>query len=180
MNVGGQAPESHNNQTSNRHTPHKGTKTDNSHKDTQPSPPRLLAPPARTRSRSSSLPAPVQAAQLLQSLTSPTTANTSAASRQALTAASSARLANESDALERLKMRKYYYRRLVDPHTLFDRSYLPGEHTLLNRTKCIGISMPNADICVISGTLVVTNFRVIFDPTSSDFLKVRVPPPHNK
>ncbi|ELR17482.1 myotubularin, putative [Acanthamoeba castellanii str. Neff] len=72
-------------------------------------------------------------------------------------------------------MRKYYYRRLADPHTLFDRSYLPGERTLLERTKCIGLSMPNAAICIISGRLVVTNFRVIFDPTSGDdFLKERM------
>jgi hypothetical protein len=170
---------------------------------------RLLVPPARTRSRSASLPAPFHASQdLMQALTASHQLLSSAApavgpsasfssssgshnagaisdgysttSAAALVAAASSsmrgRRGNESDALERLKMRKYYYRRLADPHTLFERSYLPGERTLLERTKCIGLSMPNAAICIISGRLVVTNFRVIFDPTSGDdFLKVPSP-----
>ncbi len=149
---------------------------------------RLQVPPTRTRSRSASLPAPFQPShELLQSLNAPpslaaavgpssqvtTTATSTSAALVAAATSSMRGLGSESDALERLKMRKYYYRRLADPHTLFDRSYLPGERTLLERTKCIGLSMPNAAICIISGRLVVTNFRVIFDPTSGDdFLKV--------
>jgi hypothetical protein len=151
-------------------------------------PSRLQVPPTRTRSRSASLPAPFQPShELLQSLNAPpalaaavgpssqvtTTATSTSAALVAAATSSMRGLGSESDALERLKMRKYYYRRLADPHTLFDRSYLPGERTLLERTKCIGLSMPNAAICIISGRLVVTNFRVIFDPTSGDdFLKV--------
>jgi len=115
------------------------------------------------RNRSNSLPGPPQTQEEVPQLSSASPFPVS-------------RLGTEKDALERMKKKKYYYRQLAGTHTLFSWPFLPGERTLLNDTKCIGFAMPNAAITVITGSLLVTNFRVVFYPSSSDeFLKVRTP-----
>lgn len=152
--------------------------------------PQQLSPPpttaVRVRSRSASLPAQVHQTALLQFASTHAHVNGGGGDGDEDAAIDTTVLASlaapapraDADVMERLRQRRHYYRRLVEAgHATYAvDKYLPGERVLVGQraSKCIGLALSRSDICVVSGSLVLTNFRVIFAPSSSHgFLKAR-------